>query len=117
MAKVGAYRCRASELLYPADYVKKWGTVYGIGLGPVPVSESLQTDYQSTTGFVPGLGEMHAVGVSHSEMDYVEVEQAEFDANAAILDKDDPGYHKRMKIIRPKQLANSLNKIRERGEV
>lgn len=113
--RVQAYRCSHSGLYYPSDYMKNWGRIYGIGQGDRPVSEVLNTNYLEPV-CVPGEGEyeraMHPVGVTHAQVDYVEVDEAEYEANKAILHKDDPTMAKRVAVIRAKQLAHPNSKIK-----
>lgn len=117
--RIKAYRCSHSGLFYPSDYVKNWGRKYGIGQGDRPVSEVLNTEHLFAV-CVPGESfgmpdyerAMHPIGVTHAQVDYVEVDPAEFDANLAILAKDDPTLAKRVAIIREKQLAHPNSKIK-----
>lgn len=105
-----AFRCSRTGLLYPADYIEGWGTKYGIGLGPVPISEALVNDYHR-----PVVGEgssaMHGLSVARAQMDCVEVTEEEFAANAAILDADDTKMIKRGSLMRDKQLVKSREMI------
>jgi len=121
-----AYMCAHSGLYYPESYVKNWGIDgNGVGLGPDPVSECLNTNYHGELA-VPTLNKgdaMHPVGVTRAALIPVQVTQAEFDANAAILHKDDPLYTERAKIIRYKQEKKSqslrahLESIKPKKEV
>jgi hypothetical protein len=117
--KVKAYRCSHSGMYLPSDYTKEWGRKYGIGHGDRPVSECLNTEYLFPV-CVPGEGSgipdydraMHPVGVTHAEIHYAEVDEAEYDANRLILIKDDPTMAKRVAAMMPKQLAHPKSKIR-----
>jgi hypothetical protein len=82
-----AFRCSRTGLLYPSDYVEEWGRKYGIGLGPVPISEALVNDYHRDIA-----GDMHGLSVARAQIDMVEVTEEEFIQNQAILDIDDPKY-------------------------
>jgi len=112
-----AFQCGHSGLYLPADYVKNWGRGYGVGLGPHPVSEVLDTDYFTAP---PRITEdiedfdqiMHPVGNTFAQVDYMLVEETAFQQNAAILVKDDPKMRRRIEVIRPKQLANSKGRLR-----
>jgi len=112
-----AFRCGESGLLYPADYVKQWGRLYGIGLGPHPVSESLQSDYYTDpppiTNETRSFDQiMHPLYVSCAQMDSLLVPLQEFEESKAILDLDDRHYYRRAPVLREKQLANSQGKLR-----
>jgi len=112
-----AFRCGESGLLYPADYVKEWGRLYGIGLGPHPVSESLQSDYYTDpppiTNDTRSFDQiMHPLYVSCAQMDSILVPAEEFEADKAILDLDDKGYFRRAPVLRAKQIANAKGKLR-----
>lgn len=97
-----AFRCSRTGLLYPSDYVEEWGRKYGIGLGPVPISEALVNDYHRDIA-----GDMHGLSVARAQIDMVEVTEEEFIQNQAILDIDDPKYKARSDIMRSKQLLKS----------
>lgn len=101
-----AFRCARTGLLYPADYIEGWGSKYGIGLGPEPISEALVNDYhREIVGESDG---MHALSVCRAQVDLVEVSDEEFKANAAILDIDDPKLKRRGELMRTKQLIKSM---------
>jgi len=105
--KVRAFRCSRTGLYFPADYVEGWGTKYGIGLGPTPVSEALVNNYQSVPIAGEGTDAMHPVGNCHAQVDLVEVTQAEYNENAAVLVRDDPRMVRRASIMRGRQIAHS----------
>lgn len=108
MGMVKCYRCSHSGLYFPEDYVKEWGKKYGIGLGNVPVSEVLDTDYHSkidTT--VRGEKMMHSVGVTRAQLDFCIIPEEEYEANKAIIAVNDPDYSQRIDIIRSKQNKKS----------
>lgn len=108
----GFFRCSHSGLLYPADYVKEWGRKYGIGLGPVPISEALDSQYHidPPKNFRHVHDNTHPVGVCRAQMDYIEVDNPKPE-QIAIIDADDPGMVERMKIIREKQKKNPKSKF------
>lgn len=101
-----AFRCSRTGLMFPPDYVENWGSKYGIGLGPVPISEALVNDYhrgpvgESDTG-------MHPLSVSRAQVDLVDVPEEEFIENEAILDIDDASMRRRAPLMRAKQLVKS----------
>lgn len=124
-----AYRCAASGLYYPEDYMSEWGVKYGIGLGPTPVSETWQSEFNlappAITPNIRDIGQiMHPCYVSKAQLDLVEVTEQEFQDNRAITDLEDPYGEARAAIVRRKQLANPKGKLRvmqaawarERGE-
>lgn len=109
---VPAFRCGHSRLLYPADYLKAWGKRYGIGLGPSPVSEALDSDYDSAPPVVDRYTSritqiMHGLGVTNAQMDFVMVQPTEWEARTTVIAADDPLYDSRVSIILPKQIAKS----------
>lgn len=110
MALVKAFRCSHSGKYFPADYSKEWGRKYGIGLGPVPVSETLDSDTASPV-CVPSNGNMeramHPMGVTHAQVDFVWVEEDEYEANRLVLNSDDPDLVKRAGILRKNQIAKN----------
>ena len=101
-----AFRCSRTGLMFPSDYVENWGSKYGIGLGPVPISEALVNDYhrgpvgESDTG-------MHPLSVSRAQVDLVDVSEEEFIEYEAILDIDDVSMRRRAPLMRAKQLIKS----------
>lgn len=114
---VPAFQCGHSGLLLPGDYVKEWGRKYGIGLGPHPVSEVLDTDYSIPPApITPDLRRieqiMHPFGVSFAQVDLMLVTPNDLEVKAAILDQDDRGMYERVKILREKQLANPRGQLR-----
>lgn len=114
---VVAFRCGHSELLFPGDYLREWGRLYGIGLGPHPVSEVLDTDYHTDppaiTPEIESIEQiMHPVGVSFAQVDHVLVTKKAFEAGKAILTKDDPFMRSRARIVRAKQLVHPRSKLR-----
>lgn len=114
---IPAFQCGHSSLLLPGDYVKEWGRKYGIGLGPHPVSEVLDTDYSvPPPPITPDIRRieqiMHPIEVSFAQVDLMLVSPDEFAAKAAILDLEDPDMLERVKIIREKQLINPRGKLR-----
>lgn len=119
MAKVKAFRCSHSGKYLPPDYIKQWGRKYGIGLGPEPVSECLDSQYHMPVA-VPedGLGlkdyasAMHPVGVTRAQIDHVEIEEEEYEANRLILHRDDPRMQERVKILQRNQGKNPDSKIK-----
>jgi len=105
MPLVQAFRCSHSGLYFPGDYVKQWGRKYGIGLGSQPVSEILNTqDHMEISRNLdrPNLS-MKPMEVTKAQIDYVEIEQADYDANKAVIALDDPDYAIRSQIVRQKQ--------------
>lgn len=101
-----AFRCSRTGLMFPPDYVENWGSKYGIGLGPVPISEALVNDYHRAPVGESDTG-MHALSVSRAQVDLVDVTEEEFVENEAILDIDDTGLRRRAPLMRAKQLMKS----------
>jgi hypothetical protein len=108
MAKVWAYRCARTGLYYPGDYAEQWGRKYGKGLGPTPVSEALVNIYQSP---VPQSKQaeftMHPIAACSAQVDLVQIDEAEYAANRAVLQDDDPDYRIRAPLMRQRQLVHS----------
>lgn len=111
-----AFQCGHSGLYLPGDFVKNWGRGYGIGLGPHPVSEVLDTDYHTAPPAITPETEsldqiMHPVGTSFAQVDYMLVDEAVFNSEAAVLVRDDPHMRKRASIVRNKQMINPRSKL------
>lgn len=105
-----AFQCVHSGLYFPADYYKNWGILYGIGQGPDPVSEILNTTYHlpKAEAFQPGSEIlMHPMGVTHAPVQMVEVDEATYEKNKAICHHEDRDLVKRTKIIIDKQKAKA----------
>jgi len=126
---VMVFRCGESGLFYPADYAKEWGRKYGIGLGPHVCSEALQSDYHSDLpAITPAIRRieqiMHPVRNCCGQMDWDLVEARDAETGAAVLAQGDEDMTMRAPILRAKQMANPLGRIkllqaqwaRERGE-
>lgn len=113
---VPVFRCSHSGLYFPADYVKEWGRLYGIGLGPEPRSEVLDSDYGiAPPAITPEIRRieqiMHPVRVCCAQVDLVLVAPAEAEAQSAILDRDDEQLEERAVIILAKQRKNPASKL------
>jgi hypothetical protein len=104
--QVKAFRCSHSGLYYPADYCKEWGRKYGVGLGSVPVSECLDTQYLFPAAKGQDGSMMHPVGVTRAQVDFCEVDEDIYNKNQATLHNDDLTYAKRAEIIKTKQSQN-----------
>ena len=103
-----AFRCSRTGVLFPPDYVEQWGRKYGVGLGPVPVSEALVNNYDAPIAEDrTNTRTMHPVGTCHAQVDLVEVTEEEFALNAAILHENDQDYSERATLMRKKQLLKS----------
>ena len=103
-----AFRCARTGVMYPADFVEEWGRKYGIGLGPEPVSEALTNQYHIDIASGNDTRKtMHPVGVCRAQVDLVDVPEAEFEANKAILAIDDADMTQRGALMREKQLIKS----------
>ena len=92
MALVKAFRCSHSGKYFPADYLKQWGRKYGIGLGSVPVSETLDSNHDFPV-CIPESGDMdkamHPMGTTMAQVDFVMVEEKEYEENKLILHHED----------------------------
>jgi len=113
---VMVFRCGESGLLYPGDYIKEWGRLYGIGLGPHPVSESLQSEYEvDPPRITPGIEDikqiMHPLRVSGVQMDLDLVSKEEAEANAPVIALLDKAMRVRAGILYAKQLANPRGRL------
>lgn len=108
-----AFQCGHSGLYFRGNYLREWGKTVGIGQGPSPVSEVLDTDYD---GNLPALsGEikrieqiMYPMGFTNAQVDacLVDVDQVTADGKWAVLATDDPEMEERALIVRSKQLVN-----------
>jgi len=97
-------------MLYPADYVEQWGRRYGIGLGPVPVSEALVNCYESKIGASEDpMKTMHPVAVCRAQVDLVHLEDDDKDLQTkiAIIAIDDIHMEDRAEIMRMRQRVHS----------
>jgi len=103
-----AYQCLRTGVMYPEDYFENWGTRYGIGLGPVPVSEALTNNYTGKpVRSASGQGEeMYPVGNCMAQVQLVTVTESVYKDNAAVLAIDDPALNVRGVIMRDRQIAN-----------
>lgn len=108
-----AFKCTRTGLLFPADYMEKWGVDgIGVGLGPRPVSEALLNTYvgpSAKDGPTPdraGRNAMYPVEVCGGPLEEVDVTEAEFEENAAILATEDPMMEVRGRIMRSRQIAH-----------
>lgn len=95
-------------MLFPSDYVEEWGRKYGIGLGPVPISEALVNDYSSKPVAGQDGRAMHPIGTCRAQVDLVDVSEKEYNESRAVLAIDDINYSKRASIMRDNQLVKSI---------
>lgn len=114
---IPAFVCNHSGLFLPGDYVKEWGRKYGIGQGPSPVSEVLDTDYDTDapeiTPQIRSIDQiMHPVGPCFAQVDLLMVHPKQFEKQAAILAMDDEGMYARCRIVRARQLVNPRGRLR-----
>jgi len=110
------FQCGHSGLYLPGDYVKNWGKLYGIGLGPSPVSESLQSEYDvappALTPEIQTLEQiMHPLRSSCAQMDTALVEAGAFRSNSAVLVLGDEKMKRRAPILYAKQVANPRGRL------
>lgn len=113
---VPAFVCNHSGLYLPGDYIKEWGRIYGIGYGPSPVSEVLNSDYNSDLpAITPDIRRieqiMHPIGPCMSQVDRVMLPPPEYNSKLAIIDAEDYAMEKRVPILREKQLANPKGRL------
>jgi len=109
MAKVKAFRCARTGLYYPPDYVENWGLKYGRGLGPQAVSEACVNEYNRPIAKSSDpTRTMHAIGHCRAQVDFVEIEEAEYYGNLPILMRDDPRMDRLGQLMRDKQLQKSV---------
>lgn len=111
------FQCGHSGLYLPGDYVKNWGRAYGVGLGPNPVSEVLDTDYHTDppaiTPEIQSIEQiMHPIGNSLAQVDYMLVEETAAADSMAVLAAADPYMRRRAAIVRGKQMVNPRSRLR-----
>jgi len=103
------FRCSRTGMLYPADYIERWGSRYGIGLGPVPVSEALVNCYESRLGECEDpLMTMYPVAVCRAQVDLVDLNDDDPDLTdrVAVVALDDIHMDRRSEIMRTRQRAH-----------
>lgn len=102
------FRCSRTGLLYPSDYVEEWGRKYGIGLGPVPVSEALVNMYMSPLIPNPEHPEitMYPVATCRAQVDLVDIGEEPSPEQIPVLAIDDPHMDTRAEIMRSRQRAH-----------
>lgn len=113
---VPAFRCGHSGLYFPGDYLKEWGRKYGIGLGPTPVSEVLDSRYDcappKVTANIRSLDQiMHPLAHTFAQVDMELVLPEQLDAKAAVTMQADPYLQQRARIVLQKQLVNPKSRI------
>jgi hypothetical protein len=112
-----AFVCSDSGMYFPADYVKEWGNLYGIGLGPDPVSETLQSIYHIppaniTRDTQSAFSLMHPVRISRASVHLITVPAADIKANSAVLAEEDNKMALRAPILFKKQMVNPKSKLK-----
>lgn len=110
------FLCNHSGLYYPSDYVREYGRLYGIGLGPDPVSEALNSEYEiDPPEITPQTRRieqiMHPIGNVKVQVDLHLVEAGEYSKGLAVLAKDDPFMERRAAIVYQKQLVNTKGRL------
>lgn len=114
---IPAFRCGHSGLFYPGDYIREWGRLYGIGLGPQPVSEALDSDYETAPpAITPNIRSenqiMHPLRHCLAQMDWVLLTAEAFQEGAAVLAIADRTMTVRAPILRQKQMDNPRSRLR-----
>lgn len=114
---VPVFQCSHSGLYYPLWVVKEWGVRFGVGLGPDPCSECLDSEYEiAPPDITPQIRDilqiMHPVRVTKAQLDLDLVEASVYKSKQAILAIDDPWMEKRAMIVRGKQLLNARGRLR-----
>lgn len=109
-----AFKCLRTGLLYPADYYEEWGRKYGVGLGPVPVSEAFVNMYTQKTCGV-GEKEMFPFGRCFAQVQLVTVTDAEYNEKKAITDLEDPSYSARNAVMQARQVAHGMVRGKSNG--
>lgn len=113
-----AFRCSRTGVLFPSDYYEKWGSRYGIGMGRIPVSEAVCTDYSSIPVECksdPNLT-MHSTYACRAPVILCDVTEEEFVRNEAIIRSEDPKGRRTSELMRAKQLVKSLRMKQIHGE-
>lgn len=114
---IHAFRCGHSGLLFEGDYLKEWGRKYGIGLGPQPVSEVLDSRYDCApprlTANIRSIDQiMHPLAHTFAQVDMVMVRPEELTGDkAAVTMAADPYMQRRARIVLQKQLVNPRSRI------
>lgn len=104
---MNAFRCSRTGMFFPSDYVENWGKRYGIGLGPVPVSECLTNRYDLPIAEAKDASQtMHPVGVCRAQVDYVDISEDEYNSRRAVIADDDRDMYVRARIMRDRQFAH-----------
>lgn len=107
------FRCGHSGLYFRGDFLRGWGRDYGIGLGPDPVSEVLNSDYDialpALTRDIRDINQiMFPVASTRAQVDalLVDVDAVTAAGEWAVLAKDDPDMYERAGIVRARQIRN-----------
>lgn len=113
---VPVFRCGHSGLYLPGDYVHQWGRKYGIGLGYDPVSEVLDTDYETAPpDITPAIRRieqiMHPVGPCRAQVDMILVPPDVANNLSAVLEIEDPTMEERAAIVLQKQRKNPRSRL------
>lgn len=114
---VPVFQCGHSGLYLPGDYIRGWGKDYGIGLGQHPVSECLDSDYDTApppiTPEIRSIEQiMHPLHTTCAQVDMLLVERSAYEDDRLILAKEDPYLESRARLVRRKQLAHPKSRIR-----
>jgi len=118
--KVQLFRCAGSGLYFPSDYLEMWGRKYGLGLGPVVVSECLETEWQAGVAIPKDIKSptqiMFPLKQGNHQVDAYIVKSADIvnfqkEYQFAVLIFLDAFMEKRAGIIRDKQLRNKNGRL------
>ena len=108
------FRCSHSGLFFPENYGKDWGRLFGVGLGPHPVSEILNTDYDTPPDVRPEVRTeniMHPMEVTAAQVDGVMLHPYEVKGAMAVLQAADMNLDTRSAILLKKQWTNPRGKL------
>lgn len=115
---VVAFRCSHTGMFFPSDYVKQWGSKYGIGLGSSPISESLNSQYDVAPPSMQGRTKsnkfqmMHPLESSKAQIDYVIIPEDEYKANSLIIANEDEDMSARVQVLYDKQMVHPRSQLR-----
>ena len=111
-----AFICHHSQRLFPGDYLKGWGSIYGIGLGKQPVSECLDSKYYlplpDSNSASPNQM-MYPVGVTRAQVSPIVVSIYQYARYKLITETEDPSGYRRSNILKFIQWNKPNSKLKQ----
>lgn len=109
------FRCLHSRKFFPGDYLRRWSSLYGTGMGGRPRSTCLDSMYTVRPYFGRKINDvnqiMHPVKASEAQLDVEWVSPEEADSNMLIIATTRAAQRALQSIMIEKQIKNPRGQV------